>query len=383
MSPRRPDPPAGPRRTGPLGVLVVAEQLRRGAPGGIGTYALGLLEGLRRLEPGAGPEVTVLASRRSRRAAGPDPLAGPGFPVRSVPLPGPVLTRLWDTGVLGAPRGFDVVHGVSLAGPSGGAAPLVAMVHDLLWRSHPEAYPRRGRAWHEAALQRLLRRASRIVVPSEVVAAELVEAGAAPWTVTVVPHGSDHLPPPDDPATEALLARHDVLGPFLLAVGTLEPRKNLDRLLDAYERARPRLPEPWPLVVVGPAGWGDRLRHVAGVVLAGGVAPGVLAGLYRRARLLAYVPLGEGFGLPPIEAMAAGTPVVASPLPSTGGAALEVDPLDVGGLAEALVAVATEEGLADDLRRRGGAHAARLRWATTAERHVAVWAEAAGEAPRG
>ncbi|MDA8275176.1 MAG: glycosyltransferase family 1 protein [Actinomycetota bacterium] len=378
----RPDPPAGPRRAGSLGVLVVAEQLRRAAPGGIGTYALGLLGGLRRLDPGAGPEVTVLASRRRRRAVGPDPLAGPGFPVRSVPLPGPVLTRLWDAGVLGAPGGFDVVHAVSLAAPSGGGAPLVAMVHDLLWRSHPEAYPRRGSAWHEAALERLLRRASRIVVPSDVVAAELTEAGAAPEDVAVVPHGSDHLPPPDDRATEALLARNGVQGSFLLAVGTLEPRKNLDRLLDAYQRARPRLPEPWPLVVVGPAGWGDRLRHVGGVVLAGGVAPGVLAGLYRRARLLAYVPLGEGFGLPPVEAMAAGTPVVASPLPSTGGAAFEVDPHDVDGIAEALVAVATEEGLADDLRRRGGAHAARLRWSTTAERHVALWAEAAAEGPR-
>jgi glycosyltransferase involved in cell wall biosynthesis len=383
MSPTRLGPPAGPRRAGTLGVLVVAEQLRRTAPGGIGTYALGLLWGLRRLEPGTSPDITVLASRRTRRAPGPDPLAGPGLPVRSVPLPGPVLTRLWDAGLVGAPRGFDVVHAVSLAAPSGGAAPLVAMVHDLLWRSHPEAYPPRGRAWHEAALQRLLRRASRIVVPSDAVAAELAGVGAAPRDVVVVPHGSDHLPPPDGPATEALLARNGVHGPFLLAVGTLEPRKNLDRLFDAYQRARSRLPEPWPLVVVGPTGWGDRLRHVGGVVLAGSVAPGVLAGLYDRARLLAYVPVGEGFGLPPIEAMAAGAPVVASPLPSTGGAALEVDPLDVDGIAEALVAVATEEALADDLRRRGAAHAARLRWATAAERHVALWAEVAGEGPRG
>ncbi len=382
MSTRRPVLQAG-ARDGPPGVLVVAEQLRRAAPGGIGTYALGLLAGLRDLGAGVAPDVTVLASRRSPREAGPDPLAGPGFPVRSVPLPGPVLTRLWDAGVLRAPSGFGVVHAVSLAAPPTGSEPLVATVHDLLWRSHPEAYPPRGRAWHEAALRRLLRRASRLVVPSEGVATELVEAGAAPGDVAVVPHGSDHLPPPDDAATEALLAGHGVHGPFLLAVGTLEPRKNLARLVAGYERARPRLPEPWPLVVVGPSGWGDRLRPVAGVVLAGRVGPGLLAGLYHRARLLAYVPLGEGFGLPPVEAMTAGVPVVASPLPSTGGAAFDVDPLDVEGLAEGLVAAATDDALREELRRRGAARVAGLRWATAAERHVAVWAEAAGEGGRG
>ncbi len=379
-SPCRPTLGPGARR---VGVLVVAEQLRRAVPGGIGTYALGLLWGLRRLETGAGADVTVLASRRRRREAGRDPLVGPGFPVRSVPLPSPVLTRLWDAGVLSAPRSFDVVHAVSLAAPPSRDAPVVAMVHDLLWRTHPEAYPARGRAWHEAALRHLLRRAARIIVPSEVVATELVDAGATASDVVVVPHGSDHLPPPDSSATDALLARLGVGTPFLLAVGTLEPRKNLARLFEAYGQARRRLPEPWPLVVVGPAGWGDRLQPVEGVVLAGGVPPGVLAGLYHRARLLAYVPLGEGFGLPPLEAMAAGVPVVASPLPSTGGAANEVDPLDVEGIAEALVVVASEDDVADDLRRRGAEHAAGLRWTTTAERHVAVWAGVAGAGPRG
>jgi len=76
--------------------------------------------------------------------------------------------------------------------------------------------------------------------------------------VEVIDEGSDHLPEPDPAAADAVLARLDVVGPFLLSVGTLEPRKNLPRLVAAYQAARPRLPEPWPLVVVGPTGWGDQ-----------------------------------------------------------------------------------------------------------------------------
>ena len=134
-------------------------------------------------------------------------------------------------------------------------------------------------------------------------------------------------------------------GGYLLTVSTLEPRKNLPRLLDAHALALPRLPEPWPLVVVGPAGWGPALAPRPSVLLAGHVAGGVLSALYDGARLVAYVPLREGWGLPAVEAMACGTPVVATPMPSTGGAACEVPPADVEAIADALVAVATDEAL--------------------------------------
>jgi len=170
-----------------------------------------------------------------------------------------------------------------------------------------------------------------------------------------------------------LLQRLGVTGDFLLSVGTLEPRKNLLRLFDAYGAARGSLPRPWPLVVAGPAGWGPAAGHGEGVTFTGAVAGATLAALYRRARLLAYVPIEEGFGLPPLEAMLYGTPVVASPIPSTQGAALEVDPLRVDDIARALVQVATDEALRERLSSAGRARAGGLTWKSTARAHVALW----------
>ncbi len=365
-----------------LRLLMMAEQLRRPAPGGIGTYIRGLLQGLDHLDADEHPEITLVASRAPSGRRGPDPLADLGCPVRAYPLPGPVLTRAWDRGLLRGPGGIDVVQATSLSTMEPGRAALVTTVHDLLWRRVPEAYPARGREWHEAALRRALRRSDRFIVPADVVAADLVEAGASPDLIHVIPMGSDHLPPPDRPAATAMLSAMGVDGPFLLSVGTLEPRKNLSRLVDAYERVRDSLPEPWPLVLVGPSGWGARVKPETGVVLTGLVTPSELSALYAMATLLAYVPLVEGFGLPPVEAMAFGTPVVASPLPSTGGAAFEVDPLDTDSIAAGVLAVATDEGQRSDLRRLGLERSAALRWSGIADRHVEVWGQA-HRSPRG
>ncbi|HUY22217.1 MAG TPA: glycosyltransferase family 1 protein [Acidimicrobiales bacterium] len=369
-------PVSAARDTGDGGVLLVVEQLRRAVPGGIGTYARGLLQGLATLAGGDGalPPVTLLASRPP---ATPDPLAAFGLPVMASALPGPLLTRAWDRGLLRTPGRFAVVHALSLAVPPTGKSAEVVTVHDLAWRAVPDAYPRRGRRWHDKALGRALRRASHFVVPSAAVAGDLVSAGAPSGAVTVVPHGSDHLPAPDHAAAGALLERLGVGGEFLLSVGTLEPRKNLTRLFDAYADARGALPGPWPLVVVGPTGWGARTPSRDGIVFAGPVGDGTLASLYERARLLAYVPLQEGFGLPPLEAMRAGTPVVASPLPSTGDAALEVDPARVDEIAGAIVRLATDDALRARHAAAGRAHAARLTWSAAAGAHVAVWASLA------
>ncbi len=377
-------PTGVPPATGRTRVLMVVEQLRRATPGGIGTYARGLLQGLRQLEPDGGPEVELLASRAGRRHRADartgwrDPLEEFGLPVHASVLPGPALTRAWDRGWLRAPAGFDVVHAVSMATLEPGQAALVSTVHDLLWRRLPEAYPPRGRAWHEAALQRSLRRAQRFIVPAEVVADDLHQAGAPPDSITVIPMGGDHLPPPDLEAGAVLLDRLGVgNSPFLLSVGTLEPRKNLVRLTQAYGRIRSSLPGLWPLVVVGPAGWGERLPPSPGVVLAGMVTPGELSALYSMTVLLAYVPLIEGFGLPPVEAMVLGAPVVASPLPSTGTAAYEVDPRDTEAIADGLLVVATDPAVRERLRAAGHQRVAEFSWSAIAERHRAVWDEAA------
>lgn len=354
-------------------VLVAVEQLRRAVPGGIGTYGRGLLQGLATLD-GTRPEVALLASRPPTH---PDPLGAFGFPVVASALPAPLLTRAWQAGLAGAPGGYQVVHAISLAAPPPGRAAAVVMVHDLAWRRLPETFPRRGRHWHEGALRRAIGGRARFVVPSAATAADLEAAGAAPERVSVVEEGCDHLPPPDRPAAASLLARLGVVGPYLLSVGTLEPRKNLPRLLAAFALARARLPEPWPLVVAGPVGWGPSLPAAEGVHLAGPVGGGLLSGLYAGARCLAYVPLLEGFGLPPAEAMARGTPVVASPVPSTGGtAALQVDPRDAEAIADGLVRAASDEPLRERLSAAGKARAAELTWARAARGHLDVWARA-------
>jgi glycosyltransferase involved in cell wall biosynthesis len=391
-------------------VLMVVEQLRRPLAGGIGRYASGLIDGLtgRAAAPGGGTgddrpaaEVELLASRAPRTSGGrvtaADPLARWGLPVHASPLPGPLLTRAWDRGLLTAPQGFEVVHAVSLAGPPvrpgrgpGGRAPaLVVTVHDLAWHAFPDSTTRRGRRWHEAALRRALRRADALLVPSETVAEELLASGARRDTVSILQWGVDHLPPPDRRGAQALLRRLGVDGPYLLSASTREPRKNLHRLVAAYAAARPSLPEPWPMVVVGPRGWGNSDLGIdanpgspvpEGVVATGHVSDEMLAGLYEGARVFAYVPLTEGYGLPPMEAMTFGVPVVVSttvpsadPGPGAAAPALRVDPQSTEAIADALVQAAVDESVRSALAERGLALTATRTWHRVARRHVELW----------
>lgn len=360
-------------------VLVVAEHLRRAAPGGIGTYLRSLVAAVGS-DVASDADVTLLAGRRP---AGYDPVPVLGFPVLASPLPGRLLTRAWGAGMAGVSgRRFDVVHAPSLATPPAPSVPLAVAVHDVAWRRLPHAFPRRGRRWHDRALARALRSASVVLVPSRETADALVEAGARHGQVEVLEpmYGCDHLPPPDGPGAAALLASFGVAGPYLLSVGTLEPRKNLERLVEAYRRARPSLPDGWPLVLVGPPGWGidvELLRRSPGVVVTGPVGGPVLAALYAGARCVAYVPLLEGYGLPAVEAMAAAVPVVASPVPSTAGAALEVDPLDVDAIARGLVEATTDDGRRAELVAAGLLRAGELTWKAAAARHVEAWQEVA------
>ncbi|MGO8861090.1 MAG: glycosyltransferase family 4 protein [Acidimicrobiales bacterium] len=377
----------------PLGVLVAVEQLRRALPGGIGTYSRGLLDGLVQCEEeGDDVGVALLASRApgshlGRRASGADPLARFGRPLALSRLPGPLLTRAWDHGWVRAPGGYDIVHSVSLAFPPlrpGGRAHSVVTVHDVAWRRQPEGATARGAAWHEAALRRARDSSAALVVTSKLVAADLTRDGVDGDRITVARGGSDHLPPEDPDRTDALLRGLGVEGDFLLTVGTLEPRKNVARLLQAYELARAALPERWPLVIVGPAGWGPRHEQGGdrrGVVFAGAVDDAVLAGIYRRARAFAYVPLTEGYGLPPLESMRAGTPVVvAKEVPSVveldepgPPPALVVDPFDVEDIAGGLTAILTDDALRADLVARGEEHARSRTWRETARRHIGLW----------
>ena len=356
-------------------VAIVGQQLARGASGGIGTYIMGLLRALGSLTQSKEPDVTLFGSvpRGSQPQGEWDWVRPKALGQRIEPR---LVVPAWDLGLGGVPAGFDVVHAPSLALPPT-KAPAVVVVNDIAWRKVPDTFPRRGRLWHDMALSRALRKAAAFVVPSEESAADLIGAGASRSAVRVIEYGVDHLAPADDAGAEKLLVSLGVTGPFVLSVGTLEPRKNLRLLSEAWRLARSSLGEEWRLVVIGPRGWGDGLEPGQGMVQGGMVSPEILTSLYHKASMLAYVPLLEGYGLPPLEAMACSTPVVASPMPSTRGAALEVDPHSVHSVTEGIVALATDAATREHFVALGRSRVHSLTWEATARHHLELWREVA------
>ncbi|HEU4898732.1 MAG TPA: glycosyltransferase family 1 protein [Actinomycetota bacterium] len=369
----------GPRLGGPR-AGVVAEQLLRPVPGGVGRYVRALASHLpveATVDRGA---VEFLVARHP-----PDRLAAVGLPLastRRLSWPGRLVTRTWVTVRRPAlPSGLldrlDLVHATSAAVPPTGRRPLVATVHDLAFRHFPEAYPAAGRRYHERSARIVADEAARVLVPSEATARDLAELyGVDRGRVRITPLGVEVPAEPDHAGAERLLRDLGVRGRFLLAVGTLEPRKNLPRLLGAFGQVSGELPEHW-LVVVGPVGWGPRLRPTwdsVRVKLAGPVGDSLLHALYQVADGLAYPSLYEGFGLPVLEAMANGVPVLTSDRSSlpevAGGAALLVDPLDRDAIAAGLVRLAGDEDLRRRLVEAGRRRAAGFTWRATA---AATW----------
>ena len=362
-------------------VGVVAEQLLPPVPGGVGRYVRALAEHLPAVAAADQGTVEFLVARHP-----PARLAAAGLPAdvtRRLAWPGRLLTRSWVTlrrpglpgGLL---EGLDLVHATSAAVPPVKRAPLVATVHDLAFRRFPDAYPAAGRRYHERSARIVAEEAARVLVPSESTARDLAELyGVDRGRVTIIPLGVEPPPRPDTAGAAHLLHDLGVRGPFLLAVGTLEPRKNLPRLLDAFGELNDQLPDHW-LVVVGPVGWGPRLRPTWDSVrtkLAGPVGDATLHALYQRADGLAYPSLYEGFGLPVLEAMAHGVPVLTSDrssLPEVAGdAALLVDPLDRSAIAAGLLRLVGDQALRERLAAAGPRRAAGFTWRATA---AATWA---------
>lgn len=299
---------------------------------------------------------------------------------RYLPIPLRTVHKAWE--VVGLPRAehlvgaVDVVHSLDLVPPPT-RAPLVVTVHDTVTSRLPHLHTQRTREMQQRQFLSL-RRAQLVLTVSRTTAQELIAAGVDPGRVRVTPNGLSKLSPPRD---AAIGWRR-----WVLMVGTLEPRKGHDLLLRAVaETPVPELGVVFAGPLAGRRGELEGLAQELGVLdrlqILGHVDDGTLAGLYRDATLLCMPSLGEGFGLPVLEAMAAGLPVVASDLAAirevAADAAVLVPPGDVPTLGGAIARVCADEALRGRLGAAGRKRAQSFSWTRTAETTVDAYQTAA------
>ena len=350
---------------------------------GITWYIYNLLAHLPQIDP----EIRCTAFLSEKRYEGSPPLQ---LELSRLPTRSPAVRIVWEQLIqpFAARRaGLDLLHGMAFVGPLGGGCPFVITIHDLSFLFYPQGFRPLNRLYLRLFARQSVRRARRVIAVSESTKRDVVKQyGIAPEQVDVVYNGVDpaFCPLPTDQVS-AFRADQGLPERFILFVGTLEPRKNIARLIQAYAQlpgARP------PLFFVGGKGWFydeifalvERLNLGAEVHFVGYVPSDALPLWYNAADLFVYPSLYEGFGLPPLEAMACGTPVVtstASSLPEVvGQAGLSVDPTDTEGLAAAMQQCLTDADLWARTKAMGLARAAGFSWRETARRTVDSYRQA-------
>ena len=363
-----------------LRIGIDASRILPGRMTGTERYALQITEAL--LSSGSGHQYRLYLNRQTTVPI----ILPPSAELRAIPFP-----RLWTHARLSVElwrHPVDVLfvpaHVVPLAAPG----PVVVTIHDLGYRYEPDAHPWPSRLYLEWSTRWSAQRATRIIAISHTTRADLQRFYRVPdEKIRVIPHGVDRrFTPQPVPTQQKLRERFGLRGPYVLYVGTIQPRKNLVRLVQAFELLAESDPT-LQLVIAGHRGWmaapieqaitTSRYRqriHVLGYLLGDD-----LPALYSAAAVVTLPSLYEGFGLPVLEAMACGAPVVASnrgALAEIAGPALLVDPLDTEALAAAL-----RQALEPDVRQRlvaaGLDYARRFRWEESGRATLAVLEEAA------
>lgn len=354
---------------------------------GIGRYTRGLIGALAALDRET--SYVLLSAGRDR--------SGRRWPVnfrqRALPLSDRHLALLWQRLRLPLPveaftGKLDLFHSPDFVLPPVARARAVLTVHDLSFLRYPECFSKPLLAYLLHSVPPAVRRADAILADSESTRRDLVELLQVDEEriAVIYPGVEPHFGPAgDEAALRAILARYGLRQPYLLSVGTLQPRKNFVRLIRAYHALRQERRIPHQLVIAGGRGWlSDEihatiaaLRLEGQVRLTGFVADEHLPALYQGAALFAFPSLYEGFGIPVLEAMACGAPVVTSTVSSlpeaAGEAALLVDPNDVDALTEALWRALDDDALRNALRARGFEQVKRFSWAESARRLRAVY----------
>lgn len=350
-------------------IAYTLEQCWHRVPGGTGIAALSVAHELIHRDD---VELVGVVGRHRR-----PPARGFQIPssiaVKTLPLGGPFLYESWLRA--GWPKvesvvdGADLVHSTTIIPPATDL-PLVCTVHDLAFVRHPDFFTARGIKVFRRSVDILRDRADLVLCSSRATMEDCVEAGFAESRLAHVPLGVSPLPV-DDSTRDSVRRTYGLPARFILFVGTLEPRKNLRRLLEAVAS----LPSAPPLVVVGMRGWGEEVSFDGhDVRLIGEVPPDVLSALYDMCTVFAFPSILEGFGLPVAEAMAHGAAVVTSRGTSTeevaGDAAWLVDPLDVASIARGLADALAGNGPRPEEAR---ARATEMPWSHTADLTVLAY----------
>lgn len=329
---------------------------------------------IRALDEFHGDEVHLTGVRGLHRADAVLPVPA-ALTTASIPVPGRLLVQLWGRG--GQPSidrwapDADVVHAPAYLLPAT-SKPTVATLHDLAFVRHPEWFTAHGVRFFNRLLNRIVAGDQLVIVPSEETLADCVEAGISEHRLRQIPWGVRRSTV-DTERAQRFAAEHGMADRAVLFVGTLEPRKNLSALAAAMS-----LVPDSQLVVVGPKGWGD--VTVEGALLLGERSADEVAMLMKAARVVAYPSRVEGFGLPVLEAMTQGTPVVvhagSTPAVVAGPGGTAVNTGDSQEFAAAVRSLLEDDALHAEVAAAASARAAEFTWSNTARRTLDVYREA-------
>ncbi|WP_184840858.1 glycosyltransferase family 4 protein [Allocatelliglobosispora scoriae] len=289
----------------------------------------------------------------------------------------------------------EVLHSPFYTCPLRASCPVTVTVHDATFFTEPEHYDASRRTFFRSAIRTSMRRAARVIVPSKATRDELIRLlDADPTRIDVAYHGVDpaafHAPTDEEKAR--VRARLGLTGDYVAFLGAKEPRKNVPNLIRGWVLAVRDLPNPPALVVAGGSGHDDDIDRAATEVPAHLrlIRPGYLRyadlpGFLGGALVAAYPSYGEGFGLPVLEAMACGAPVLTTPrlsLPEVGGDAVAYTTEDPERIAKDLLALLDDEPRRKTLARAGLLRATEFTWAASAEAHIAAWQRAITDVKR-